>query len=86
MDDLRNCYNVPRATRNLEQRWSLLYRFYRQPRPHISIEVNIPTRCKLFQNTGKIKEFKFEYKMETRRKVMYNDIRANMQDWFNNRR
>lgn len=81
VDDIRATYNLPKASRNLSDRLTPIYRFFRQPRPHLNLEVNVPIRCRLFQKIPKKQEFEFEYVMTTRRKEIYGDFRASMSNW-----
>ena len=80
-DDIRATYNLPRASRNISGRLETLYRFFRQPRPHLTLEVSTNKRCMLFQKFPQKREFEFEYKMITRRKELYGDFRANLSQW-----
>ena len=80
-DDIRATYNLPRASRNISDRLETLYRFFRQPRPHMTLEVSTNKRCMLFQKFPQKREFEFEYKMITRRKELYGDFRANLSQW-----
>lgn len=83
-EDIKNRYTLKNASLNLDRRLSVLYRFYRQPRPHLSLEVYVPRRCNLFQRTDKYKQnFEFEYKLISKRKEVLNAIRTSMPNWQN---